>query len=73
MRERGEHDTNLGVTHKYNELGRAQPGKDLNVMEETHIRLGGGPTNKGGKLANKRYQMSEKNYRAAGGTIKKPT
>lgn len=73
LERQAEHDTNLGVTHEYNQLGRAKAGKDLNVLEETHIRLGGGPTNKGGKLANKRYQMSEKNYRAAGGTIKKPT
>jgi hypothetical protein len=33
----------------------------------------GGPKNKGGKLANKRYQMSEKRYKATGGKFDKPT
>jgi hypothetical protein len=34
--------------------------------------VGGGPKIKGDKLANKRYQMNEKNCRAAGGKINKP-
>jgi RHS repeat-associated protein len=68
-----EHDRKLGVKHKYNELGRAKPGQDLNVLEETHIRMGGGPIRKGGNLANKRYQMNDLKYKAAGGTVIKPT
>jgi RHS repeat-associated protein len=67
------HNRKLGETHKYNELGRAKPGQDLNVLEETHIRQGGGPMKKGGKLANKRYQMNDVKYKAAGGTVPKPT
>jgi hypothetical protein len=43
------------------------------LTEETHIRQGGGPQNKGGSLANKRYQMSELNYKSAGGKTVKPT
>jgi|LakMenE18May11ns_1017448.scaffolds.fasta_scaffold9602826_1 hypothetical protein len=63
----------LNVEHKYKEIGRAKPGQNLNVLEETHIRQGGGPQNKGGSLANKRYQMSELNYKSAGGKTVKPT
>jgi len=43
------------------------------VLEETHIRQGGGPSKKGGKLANKRYQMNDVKYKAAGVTVPKPT
>jgi hypothetical protein len=43
------------------------------VAEETHIRNGGGPMKKGSKLENKRYQMNEKRYRAAGGKSNRPT
>ena len=59
----------------FNELGRAIPGKALDVAEESWIRQLGGPTNKsnpGGLLSNKRYQMNEVRYRAANGTIDKP-
>jgi RHS repeat-associated protein len=73
MERQGEHDRELGVKHKFNPLGRAKPGEELNKLEETHIRLGGGPQNKGGTLANKRYQMSESKYKAAGGSVGKPT
>ncbi|MGN6398285.1 MAG: hypothetical protein ACTHMI_22120 [Mucilaginibacter sp.] len=38
-----EHDKKLGVKHEYKILGRAKPGEKLNVLEETHIREGGGP------------------------------
>ncbi len=48
-------------------------GEDLNVLEETHIRLGGGPSKKGGKLTNKRYQVNDVKYKAAGETAVKPT
>lgn len=52
-----EHNLKEGVEHKFEIIDRAKPGKDLDVAEETHIRREGGPSNKGGKLANKRYQM----------------
>jgi RHS repeat-associated protein len=69
----GEHDAQLGVKHRYQILEKGKPGQDINVREESQIRARGGPKNKGGTLANKRYQMSEKNYRAAGGNVNKPT
>ena len=43
------------------------------MLEETHIRQGGGPMKKGGKLANKRYQMNDVKYKGAGGSVPKPT
>lgn len=55
-------------------LGRAEPGTDLNRLEEDWIRAGGGPTNRShldGGLSNRRHQMSDANYAAAGGTIGK--
>lgn len=51
-------------------LGRANPGTELDRMEEYFIRQGGGPTNgsnPGGGLANLRHQMSDSRYLAAGG------
>ena len=69
----GEHDTALGVEHSYEVTDGAEPGTPLNVAEESAIRTGGGSSRKGGPLANKRYQMCEKKYRAAGGTVPKPT
>ena len=59
----------------FKELGRADAGTPLHVLEETWIRQLGGPTNKshpGGLLSNKRYQMNDVRYRAANGTINKP-
>ncbi len=69
----GEHNADLGVEHKFNVLGKAKPGTRLDKLEEDFIRQGGGPEEQGGTLANKRYQMSEERYRAAGGKIDKPT
>lgn len=54
----------------YRELGRAAPGRDLDRLEEYYIRQFGGPTNKSnpfGELANRRHQMSDPRYQAAGG------
>lgn len=50
-------------------MGRAKPGQALDVLEEDVIRLEGGLQKEGGPLANKRHQMSEKRYRAAGGKV----
>ncbi|WP_330986333.1 MULTISPECIES: hypothetical protein [Enterobacterales] len=74
----GEHDSALGVRHDYQELGRAKPGTDLDVLEETKIREMGGiketsrGTPKGGTLANKRHQMSDARYKSNGGTTPMP-
>jgi hypothetical protein len=51
-------------------LGRAEPGTQLDRLEEYWIRRLGGPStpsNPGGGLANARHQMSEERYRVAGG------
>lgn len=52
---------------------QANSGRSLNAAEEDWIRAGGGPKKFGGRLANDRYQMSEEAYKAAGGTVPKPT
>ena len=65
---KGEHDNALGVKHEYEVLGRAEPGKHLDVLEETKIREHGGIKKEGGTLTNKRHQMSEQRYRDGGGT-----
>lgn len=51
-------------------LGRADPGPQLDRLEEYYIRQRGGPTslsNPNGGLANLRHQMSESRYLDAGG------
>jgi hypothetical protein len=62
------HDSKHSVRHKYEIIDRAENGTALRVAEESAIRQRGGP----GKLANKRYEMNDEAYRAAGGTIVKP-
>jgi RHS repeat-associated protein len=68
VERQGEHNLNLGVQHEYEVLGRAPPGKQLDVLEEQMIRREGGIQREGGTLVNKRHQMSEKNFQAHGGT-----
>lgn len=68
VRRQAAHDSKLAVRHDYEVIGRGRNGTPLRVMEESEIRRGGGP----GSLANKRYEMNEEAYRAAGGTIPKP-
>jgi hypothetical protein len=71
-----EHAANHpGVQFEYDVLEEVESGtgRSLDVAEEDWIRAGGGPKRFGGPLANDRYQMSEKAYRAAGGTVPKPT
>lgn len=54
----------------YEILGRSSPGSQLDRLEEFFIRQGGGPTtrrNPGGGLANRRHQMRDERYDAAGG------
>jgi hypothetical protein len=60
------------VQHDYDIVGRAEPGTDLNVLEETKIREHGGIEKEGGPLVNKRHQMTEERYRKAGGTVPDP-
>jgi|GEM_PF-2919138 len=73
LKRQDAHDRKLGVKHDYEELETNVPESKLDKLEEDHIRLGGGPKNKGGSLANKRYQMNDKNYKNSGGNVKKPT
>ncbi|MBI4512025.1 MAG: hypothetical protein HY698_20505, partial [Deltaproteobacteria bacterium] len=63
-----------GETFEYHVLEEVDPstGRSLDVAEEDWIRAGGGPKRFGGPLANERYQMSDKAYQTAGGTIRKP-
>ncbi len=53
-------------------IGRADPGTELDRMEEFFIRQEGGPTNVGnpnGGLANRRHQMNDSRYLGAGGDL----
>lgn len=58
---------------EFHVLGRGQAGIQLDVLEESWIRAGGGPKgprNPNGTLINnKRFQMSDINYLAAGGDV----
>ncbi len=67
MQRQKEHDKSLGIKHKYSVVGRAEPGVKLDVLEEKMIRQSGGLSKEGGTLANKRHQMSNERYKAAGG------
>ena len=69
---KGEHNRKAGVQHDYEILGKAPPGTKLNVLEESKIRQLGGIQKNGGPLANKRHQMSDANYKAAGGDVPLP-
>lgn len=68
----GEHNAKLGVKHDYEIKGRATPGTDLDVLEKSLIRQEGGLQREGGTLVNRRHQMNERKYRAAGGTVDDP-
>jgi hypothetical protein len=58
------------ASFKFEVLGRANPGVDLDVLEESWMRAGGGKKSvPGSVLQNKRVQMSDKRYKAAGGTV----
>lgn len=68
-----EHDRALETEHEFEVLGRAEPGRDLDVLEEDFIRREGGLQKEGGSLASRRHQMREERYRAEGGTVDDPT
>ena len=67
-----EHNRAFRATHRFTLLGQTKSGQCLDRLEEDHIRLQGGIKSRGGPLANKRHQMSEPRYRAAGGKIPMP-
>jgi RHS repeat-associated protein len=74
-RRQNSHDRKLRTTHEYEVLGRATPGQSLSEMEESQIRLHGGLKHKredGGGVVNRRYQMNDTRYRAAGGRVPLP-
>jgi hypothetical protein len=56
----------LGARNEYEVIGRANPGEQLDVLEEDKIREKG-VQKEGGEYVNKRHRMSAERYRAAGG------
>ncbi|WP_412538482.1 ricin-type beta-trefoil lectin domain protein [Longispora sp. K20-0274] len=57
---------------EFHVVDRGTPGVDLNLKEESWMRAGGGPTNRGnpdGGLDNKRVQMNDVRYKDAGGAV----
>ncbi|MGB4066207.1 MAG: RHS repeat-associated core domain-containing protein [Azonexus sp.] len=62
-----EHNQSEGVEHRFEIIGRAEPGKKLDRLEEKNIRERGGIQREGGELTNKRHQMSEQRYSAGVG------
>lgn len=63
---------NRNAKYEFHILGRAPAGVQLDVLEESWIRAGGGPKtvrNPNGTLINKRFQMSDIRYLAAGGDV----
>ncbi|MFD8022588.1 ricin-type beta-trefoil lectin domain protein [Streptomyces lavendulae] len=68
QREHAKDHPNASFTFEVVDRGVA--GTDLDVLEESWMRAGGGKrTVPGSVLTNKRVQMSEKRYKAAGGTV----
>lgn len=61
---------NPNADFEFEIIGRANPGTELDRLEEYYIRQGGGPTNlsnPNGGLGNWRHQMSDSRYSDAGG------
>lgn len=59
-----------GAAFSFEVVGRANPGKDLDVLEESWIRAGGGKKSvPGSVLQNGRVQMNDSKYLAAGGDV----
>jgi RHS repeat-associated protein len=62
-----EHDrSNPDAEYKFKEEGRAEPGKELNILEQKKINKNGGLQKDGGPLQNKRNQISEKKWEENG-------
>jgi hypothetical protein len=52
--------------YEFELVGRANPGKELNILEQKKINEHGGLKKKGGTLENKRNQISEKKWKQHG-------
>jgi RHS repeat-associated protein len=63
-RRRYSHDSTSGLNgpHNFEVAGRAQPGLDLDILEETFIRNGGGTVREGSSLLNKNHVMNSERY-----------
>ncbi len=68
----GEHNRANDTEYQFEILGRAEPGTDLDVLEESLIRSEGGINRRGGLLENQRHQMNDQRYRDNGGTVPLP-
>ncbi len=71
LERQGEHARkHPGAAFSFEVLGRANPGVDLDVLEESWMRAGGGKRSvPGSVLDNGRVQMNDARYKAAGGTV----
>lgn len=69
----GEHDRATNRANVYETLDENVSSDQARVKEEQRIRENGGPSNQGGTLENKRYEMNQNGYENAGGTTPKPT
>ncbi|MFE9437474.1 polymorphic toxin-type HINT domain-containing protein [Streptomyces sp. NPDC006602] len=71
LKRQGEHARDYpGKSFTFEVLGRANPGQDLDVLEESWMRAGGGKKSvPGSGLENTRVQMNDARYKAAGGTV----
>jgi RHS repeat-associated protein len=56
------HDLKLNVGHEYEAAGKARPGLDLDILEESWIRNSGGLRKEGGTLVDGRHQMNPERY-----------
>ncbi|PPK93083.1 RHS repeat-associated protein [Nonlabens xylanidelens] len=68
---------NPDAEFEFDVIGTAKEGTALDVLEESYIRKAGVPTTKKtaangtGTLENARYEMNDKKYKEAGGTVEK--
>ncbi|MFC5774107.1 RHS repeat-associated core domain-containing protein, partial [Ectobacillus antri] len=65
-RQKEHHKKNPGNTYTFRVIGRANPGRPLNVLEQNMINRYGYPKRYKGVLENKRHQISEKNWKKYG-------
>ncbi len=73
LERQNEHDKATNRTNEYKILDENVSADQRRVIEEQHIREKGGPSNQGGTLENKRYEMNEQEFQKRGGTTPKPT
>jgi RHS repeat-associated protein len=72
IERQAEHDRATNRANTYRILEEVSP-EQRRFTEEQYIRENGGPSNKGGALENKRYEMNNTEYMRRGGTTPKPT